>query len=237
MSIGSKFRKVAVVLVCAATVALVSGGCLSAPSDDGAERLAHEPDRAVAWADTAPEPLGPTGVRYGVPVGWRHDVAGAEAAAAAFVESSGMVVTAGRLDRRDALLAMSTAEFGPTHVEVTNRTLDDLSGSLVDRGLRQSDLLWSEHALTVDSTVLSDDEVEVQVWSVIVVALDGSPVARQVWHTSTLSMRWVDGDWKVDAWSEEMGPVPSAPAEVDVSAIESIEEVTSWARVPSGGTS
>ncbi len=106
-----------------------------------------------------------------------------------------------------------------------------------ERGLATSDLIWSEHALTVTSTAASDDELEVRVWSVLVIAARGGSVPRQVWRTSTLTLRWTDGGWRVDAWSTDPGPTPAPPTEVDPASIDDIDDVTSWPSAPRGGGS
>jgi hypothetical protein len=186
---------------------------------------------------TGPGPVGPTRYVSGIPVGWRHDQRGAEAAAAAFVDSSGTVATAGPLVRRDAVLTLATRGYGPALVEATDRQVDDLVFSLGQRQVRPADLVWREHALTVTSDVQSDDAVEVRVWSVLVVAVRGGSVPRQVWRTSTMAMRWVDGDWKVDRWSTDPGPFPAPPTEADVSSVDAVAAVASWRAAPSAGAS
>lgn len=182
-------------------------------------------------------PVGPTGKKYGVPTGWHHDRRGAEAAAAAYVETSGLVATAGALARRDAVLVIATPGYGPILAAGTDRRLDDLLFSLGERKQSRADLIWSEHALTLHSTARSADEIEVRVWSVVVLATRGGSVPRQVWRTSTLTLRWVHDDWKVDRWSTETGPLPAPPAEIDTSSVAAIAEVTGWPTAPSGGGS
>lgn len=210
-----------------------------APS--GSARRDRSDDIAVQGLDpvilAVANPIGPTRETHGVPVGWRHDRHGAEAAAAAYVDASRLVATAGPLARRDVVLALSTPDYGPSLVDATNHELDDLFFSMGERGLNRSDLIWSEHALTLNSTVRSDNEIEVRVWSVLVIAARGGSVSRQIWRTSTLNLRWVDDDWKVDRWSSDPGPLPAPPAEVDTASVAAISEVTSWSSARTGGAS
>lgn len=181
-----------------------------------------------------PDPLGPTGQDHGVPVGWRHDVDGAESAASGYVESSRLVATAGPLTRRDVILALATPRYGPDLVDATNHQLDDLLFALGAHGVTPAGLVWSEHALTVDATAHGSDRVDVGVWSVLVLAANGGSVARQVWRTSTITLAWTGGDWKVDRWDTRAGPLPAPPAEAQVSSVAEIESVTSWRPAVSG---
>lgn len=181
-------------------------------------------------------PIGPSRVVHGVGVGWRHDQVGAEAAAVAYVEASRLVGTSGPLARRDVVMTLATREYGPTLVEATNRQLDDLRFQLGERGASTT-LVWGEHALTVDSTSRSTDEIEVRVWSVLVVGAESGSVARQVWRTSTLAVRWVDEDWKVDRWSTRPGPLPAPPPEASASSVGEVTGVLGWRPAWSAGAS
>lgn len=181
-----------------------------------------------------PDPLGPTGHDHGVPVGWRHDIDGAEAATASYVESSNLVAKAGPLTRRDVILALATPRYGPELVDATDHQLDDLLFALGEHGVTPAGLIWSEHALTVDATAHGADRVDVRIWSVLVLAASGGSVARQVWRTSTLTLVWTSGDWKVDRWDTQPGPLPVPPAEAQVSSVAEIASVTSWRPAVSG---
>lgn len=197
------------------------------------------PSAASPSAGSVPAPsddlaVGPAGERHGVPVGWSHDRAGAEAAAVAYVEATDLVAHAGPLGRRDIVLTMATPAFGPTLLDTTNRQLDDLLFALGARGVAASSLVWSEHALTVTTAAEAPDVCEVRVWSVLVLAVLGGSTPRQVWRTSNLTLRWVNGDWKVDRWATTPGPLPAPPSEAEIGATSSIAEVTGWVRAHDG---
>jgi hypothetical protein len=237
MSDRSTIRSPLAAIAVTVLTALGVGACTPDPGSSEAERPARVASDDTAVLERLPDPVGPTGTGNGVPLGWAHDTAGAEAAAVAFVESSGLVATAGPLTRRDVILVMATARYGPVLVEATNRQLDDLLFELGERGLTPAELVWNEYALTVTSTPHDPDRVEVRVWSVLVMGTDGGSVARQVWRTSILSLDWVDGDWKVDQWNTEPGPLPAPPPEAAASSVAGIAEVTSWRSVSSGAAS
>lgn len=228
-----EMRLMVVAVVLAVAVVAAGFACAANPAltTPGPTPIADShPPVVVALSD----PLGPTGQDHGVPVGWRHDVGGAEAAASGFVESSRLVATGGPLTRRDVILALATPRYGPDLVDATDRQLDDLLFALGEHGVTPAGLIWSEHALTVDAIAQGADHVEVRVWSVLVLAANGGSVARQVWRTSTVTLVWTDGDWKVDRWDTRPGPLPAPPAEAQVSSVAEIASVTSWRPALSG---
>ncbi|MEW2267505.1 hypothetical protein ACGF5T_06860 [Streptomyces sp. NPDC047853] len=61
------------------------------------------------------------------------------------------------------------------------------------------------------TTQYSDTAASVDVWCTGVFGTTGekttSPVSSD-WFTMTLQLRWVDGDWKVEAFSQKDGPAP-----------------------------
>ena len=227
-------KTVLVALVTLSVIALIATGrhphvSLASPSPEDAAPALSTPVLLGR--------VGPTGIDHGVPVGWRHDEVGAQSAAAAFVESSGLAATAGPLSRRDVVLALATPTYGPALVAATDQQLDDLLFALGQRGVSPSDLIWSEHALTAHSDVRTADEIDVQVWSVLVLAARRGSAPRQIWRTSTLTLRWIGGDWRVDRWSTAPGPLPAPPAEVDVSSVAAVGEVVAWSPARPGGDS
>ena len=185
------------------------------------------PVAAESAAPTGPAGPGPAGTEAGVPVGWSHDQEGAEAAAAGFVRSTGLFVTSGTLTRRDVIGAIATPGYANELMKSVNDDLDELSTVLRDRGVNPADLVWFEYPLTVSST-MSTDGAEVRIWSVLVFGVRGESVARQIWTTSTLSLRWVDGDWKVAEWDSEQGPSPALTAAADVPPVDDVAAVAEW---------
>lgn len=202
-------------------------------SSDGT-RAHDDPTRLAAPVMVALDAPAPTTNAHGVMVGWPHTTPGATDAAAAYVRASGLVASAGPLQRRDVIASLATTGFASALVEESGRELDDLLFSLGERGLAPDDLVWREFPLTADEASASADHVEVRVWSVLVVGATGGSVARQVWRTSTISLRWEDNDWKVDAWDSAAGPVPASASDAEVSPVDDIAEVTGWSAVGGG---
>jgi hypothetical protein len=173
-------------------------------------------------------------VEHGVPVGWPLDQHGAETAAAAYVRSSSLIARSGPLTRRDAVLTMATSSYGPAMVAAVNRELDGLTVGTQGRSVSPQQLVWIEYPLTLTSTMTSATTAQVQVWSVLIVGIDGGSVARQVWRTSTITLEVEDGDWKVADWVGADGPSPVALNDTGLASVADVREVTSWATAGSG---
>jgi hypothetical protein len=179
--------------------------------------------------------VGPSGRREGVPVGWRHDVAGAEASAAGYVSVTGAVARSGPLARRDMLQTLASRRFAPVLVEQVNGDLNKLLFALGERGANTAGMVWVEYPLAVRSEAAGPDTVRVSVWSVSVFGVRSGSVARQSWRTSELSLVWEDGDWKVDRWTASEGPAPAPPPETPPSTVAAIAETAGWLPVTGEG--
>jgi hypothetical protein len=188
-----------------------------------------------ASASSGAAPVGPTDRRDGVPVGWRHDAAGAAAAATGYVGAIGVVTAAGPLERRDVIATFTTSSFAPALTARTDSQVDDLLFELGAAGRSAVDLTWAEYPLAEHPDGPVGDRTRVEVWSVSVIAVTGGSVARQVWHTDTLTLVWQDGDWKVDAWASTPGPTPGLGSEADLSPVAAVEANTNWPSTLTGG--
>jgi hypothetical protein len=234
-------RRLRAVVVAAVLVAVAlawwtmlhgSSGTQLAPSRSDMTVVAI-PDRASVPA--VADVVGPSGRSEGVPVGWRHDVAGAEAAAAAYVSVTGSVARSGPLARRDMLNVFASRRFGPVLVDQVTGDLNRLLFSLGERGVNPAGMVWVEYPLAVRSEAAGPDAVRVSVWSVSVFAVRSGSVARQSWRTSELALVWEDGDWKVDRWTAREGPAPAPSAEVQPSTVAAVGEAAGWRPVAGAG--
>lgn len=155
--------------------------------------------------------------------------ADAEASAISVVASTGDVVAAGFISRRELVESFCTERFGPTFASESGRAIDAMLLELGARDVERSELALLEEPVTATSTVTAAG-VQVRVWSVLVVAARGAGPARQVWRTVTVDMVEVDGRWLVDGWVSQFGPTPAAPAEAPIDAAEPVAVVLGWDR-------
>lgn len=183
---------------------------------------------AATPTPTAAPPLGPTGAIDGVPAGWRHDGAGARAAAIAYVSLTPKVAKAGFVTQRDMVLRLATAAYGPTLASVTVSQVDEIVFALGAHDVSPADLVVVEQPVTAQVQAATADRVTVAVWSVVVVGVPGSVPPQQVWRTVTVTLAWERGDWRIDDWTVTAGPNPAAPPEVQPADYRAIAVVAAW---------
>lgn len=211
-----------------ASLAVVVAAFVITRPTPSADQAAPARTLPILTTVVGPEPVGPASQHRGVSVGWSRDGAGATAAAIDRVRSIETIATAGPLERSDLIAVLATQRFRELLTASTNRQLDDLLFSLGGRGYAPSDLTWLEYPLTVNVDADTADAATVEVWSVSVVMVEGGSVARQMWHTDTLSLVWQDGDWKVDGWDSTPGPTPGLGSEVELSNLADVDAVGGW---------
>lgn len=191
-----------------------------------------------AEVDTPRPPLGAVvdvgATRVGPPAPADADApanatADAQASAVAVVASTGDVVAAGFISRRELVESFCTERFGPAFASESGRAIDAMLLELGARDVERSDLAVVEEPVSATSTATATG-VQVRVWSVLVVAAPGAGPARQVWRTVTVDMVEVDGRWLVDGWVSRFGPTPAAPAEAPIDAAEPVAVVLGWDR-------
>lgn len=217
-------------LVGSVLAALILAALLIARANDAEVDTPRPPLGAVVdVAATRVEPPAPVDA-----AGTANATAVAEAAAVSVVASTGDVVAAGFISRRELVASFCTERFGPTFASESGRAIDAMLLELGARDVERSDLAVLEEPVTATSTVTAAG-VQVRVWSVLVVAAPGAGPARQVWRTVTVDMVEVDGRWLVDGWVSEFGPTPAAPAEAPIDAAESVAVVLGWGRAQLAG--
>jgi hypothetical protein len=180
--------------------------------------------------EAAASRVGPRQVVKGVPVGYQRSQQGAVAAAANYarVLSSAMILDQAK--RRAALQTISA----PEALARQQRAFDQ-AVALLTKGLGVS------AAGAKDGTVLlravpvgwrleayTGDRAKVAIWVTSVIgALGGPPQGvpvREAWGTTTVELRWVDGDWKLLNTTTTDGPVPIADTATPTAASQLIPE-------------
>lgn len=166
--------------------------------------------------------------------GTEGDVTASDDAASAAVRVVGMtdeLVTAGHFTRRDLVRSIATTDFAPT-------LIGDASAAIVDFQFEvdTAEGFWLlQQPLTVRSETVDVDRVQVEVWSVIVVASTEFGVGRESWQTSVLEMVSVDGVWLVDSWQSVPGPAPAPSADLVFASPLELGEAMSHPRVGVAG--
>ncbi|MDV6277549.1 hypothetical protein R3Q06_29080 [Rhodococcus erythropolis] len=157
-------------------------------------------DDSGSGADAIRAAHGPTTTIDGVPAGYTRDQAGAQTAAVNFIQANGQTYQ-GRIDaaklREVAVSASAT--------DALNAVIDASSGR-TDLGKTVNNV-----PLIVTVTDFSQDSATVSVWGM---GVGQSPVSEgsdkvgilTVYSTSTVTMKWENGDWKAQDWKFVSGP-------------------------------
>lgn len=163
------------------------------------------------------------------------DVEGARAAAVAAVASTGDVVRAGMFSRLDMIERIATPSYAPVLASATTTQVNEFVVALGASGVDSTDLQVIEAPITATATAVSDRQVAVEVWSVLVVSMPDTSVARQAWRTVSLDMVEVDGRWLIDGWTSSAGPAPALPPEGQVASRDEVDSRLTWLPVTEGG--
>jgi hypothetical protein len=222
--------------------ATTSRGTAAGPVETPATSAATATPQPAASATTPPaqaQPaatsrVGPREVVSGVPVGYQRSQQGAVAAAANYARVLSGDLILDRSTRRKAIAALAA----PEALERQQRAWDQ-AAALLSKGLRIGD------GGPKDGTVLlravpvgwrleqySDDRATVAIWVTSVGGtFTGSPndvPVREAWGTTTVELRWVDGDWKQLKATNTDGPVPIADSATPTAASQLVPEANNF---------
>jgi hypothetical protein len=161
---------------------------------------------------------GPRRVEHGVPVGYQHSEQGAVAAAANYVKVLSSTLVLDQASRRKAIDTIAAPEARGRLQRAFDQDIGLLAKGLgvtagsADAGtvlLRAVPVGWRVEKY-------SGDRATVAIWITSVGGSLGDPPrgmpVREVWGTTTVQLRWVDGDWKQLDTTNTDGPVPIADA-------------------------
>lgn len=192
-------RGTGAVLAAAALIALVAVFFIGRASAGGGQAT---PPTAPGSADP-----GPTRTDNGVPVGYAHTRAGVVAATLNY----GAVLAGPRFlkaaQRRAALAVLGTAAYARTVERSSAPALRELERGPLGQGLRQGHpTLYEGAPLGYRVQQYTGDRAVVQVWGL---ALVGNTVAirpQAAFQTTTSTLVWQNGDWKLAAGNNRDGP-------------------------------
>lgn len=202
---------VGVVVVLIAAIAFANRGG-SADSEDAAS--AGDKAKSSATAPSGQQPVGnKTG---GIPSGFAHSEQGVESAAANYavaLVSADILRPARRTEIvRQVFDADKASELADKLDRVYNETFLDKVG-LDANGDAPKGSTYVSRTMPVGTrtTEYADSTATVEVWCTGVFGMAGESSTNPVtsdWFTLTLRLRWTDGDWKVDSFSQKAGPAP-----------------------------
>jgi hypothetical protein len=151
----------------------------------------------------------------GVPVGYSHTAAGAEAAAANYVvafNSADMVYSSVRDRLVDAIADPAIGSALQGQFDAAYAEIDDTYG-LSSYGAAPAGQTFVERAAPIGVSLVSDtgQSATVSVWVVTLAGLAGTGSQHAVsedWATVTVTLTWIDGDWKWFSFQSSDGPAP-----------------------------
>lgn len=205
------------VTVVGVVVLLIAAIAFANRGDDASEGNAPESEKVKSTA-TAPSGQRPVKSKSaaGIPKGFAQDQEGAESAAAnyAVVLVSADILKPARRPEivRQVFDAGRVAELEKNLDRVYDKAFLDKVG-LDANGEAPKGSTYVSRTMPVGTktTDFSGGTATVEVWCTGVYGMTGessqNPVTND-WFTMTLQLRWTDGDWKVDSFSQKEGPAP-----------------------------
>lgn len=199
---------VVVLLIAAIAFANRGGG------DSASDESSGDKTKSAPTAATGDQPVETKA--GGIPSGFAHNQQGAESAAANY---SVVLVSADILKpaRRSEIVQQV---FVADKVSALQAKLDKAYSKeflsnvgLDENGNAAAGQTYVSRTMPVGTKVTdhSADAATVEVWCTGVFGTAGddskNPVSND-WFTMTLQLRWADGDWKVDSFSQKDGPAP-----------------------------
>ncbi|MFJ3228876.1 hypothetical protein ACIPJS_36740 [Streptomyces sp. NPDC086783] len=201
---------VGVVVLLIAAIAFANRGEDDAPSGSGGG------DKAET-APTAPSGERPVQSKTGdIPTGYAHDQQGAESAAANYavvLVSADILKPAPRSEIvRQVFVADKVAALEDKFDKAYGKDFLSKVG-LDENGNAPAGRTYVSRTMPIGtkSTSYSDSAATVEVWCTGVFGTAGDDSTNPVtsdWFTMTLQLRWADGDWKIDSFSQKAGPAP-----------------------------
>jgi hypothetical protein len=183
----------------------------------------------AAAAAPAPPIAAPTGVVDGVPTGYPQTEAGAAAAATGYLSALQGLLFAD-LPTRQATLGRIAAPDAPT---VVSGMLDGLAAH--DRVLAyagqqdpKAEAFVRDAPVAYTVTAFTPQAATVEVWSVVVGAVDATALPTSSWGTTTVELTWASDGWRVASWLRRPGPTPSPGLEPATSLTGFLDQIAGW---------
>lgn len=217
---GSRGRPT-VGFVLAVVAALIVGGLvgrLTAPNDRDAP-APRPPSGGQAG-------VGPAREQAGVPVGYARSEEGAAAALLNYSVVLARLVLEPPAERQAALRLLATPEFAQRTATQLDRARAAAEQGPLGAALRgEGTAVFRGGPLGFRVVKATRDEAAVDTWAFGLVAATSGLEPRMTFQTSTSTLRWVDGDWKLAASRSRPGPAPAVDEDAQVSGRAFVDSV------------
>ncbi|MFI7342286.1 hypothetical protein ACIBUY_30640 [Streptomyces sp. NPDC050085] len=197
---------VGVVVLLIAAIAFANRG-----GDDGSSG-----DNGSAGSRAGSSPTAPTGTKP-VGSGFAHDEQGVQSAAANYAVQLGSADMFDKTKRDRVVDAVYTPSTAAARRGDLDKVYSDeaflTSIGLNKDGTAPSGTTFVSRIIPVGTktTAFQGDTATVSIWYSSLFGLAGegtkNPVSES-WYTNSYRMRWVNGDWKVEDFTQKDGPVP-----------------------------
>lgn len=158
--------------------------------------------------------VGPSSVAGGVPVGYAHSESGAVAAATTYLAVLAGPTVLDDTSRHAALDAVAL----PSARNAVDRTLTvDPSGAAaagLATALKDGSLIARTIPAGSHLRSYTAGDATVEVWAVSLLGTRTLAKASTSWSTTTVTLSWFDGDWKLAGLVGRAGPVPTPGPDV-----------------------
>jgi hypothetical protein len=200
-----------------------------------APTTAASPGTAAAKAEAAPATgVGPRRVTDGVGVGYAHSQQGAVAAAANYTRALSSALILDTAGRRAAIDTLAAPEARARLQKSFDRAVASIRAGLGVSGAAGDGAQVLLRATPVGWRVeqYGDGTARVAIWMTSVGGSvggnGGSAPVREGWGTTTVTLRWVGGDWKQVASTTTDGPVPIADVAPPTAAGELVSKANEF---------
>lgn len=214
---GRRFSVAAVLVIVAALLLGVLIGRLSAPDDErpGTPRASGGDSRT-----------GPTRSIDGVPVGYARTREGAVAALLNYGVVVSRLLLEPAAERQAALRVLGTAEFAERTERQLARAREAAEQGPLGAALRgEATAVYRAGPLGYRVTRFSRGEAVVDTWAYGIVATTSGLEPRMTFQSTTSTLAWHDGDWKLAASDSRPGPAPRVDADEQISGQAFIDGV------------
>ncbi|MGH3344887.1 MAG: hypothetical protein ACRDPK_18865 [Carbonactinosporaceae bacterium] len=171
----------------------------------------------------------------GVPVGYRHSAEGAQSAAANYAVAYGSEAMFDPAQRRAIVAAIADPAVATRLAARLDTAFAAVSKTygLDGDGDPPEGLTFVCRTLPVGVRLVSygGDTAVVAVWINGIIGLAGDESTRPVaegWHTMTVRLRWVEGDWRWRSFTQRDGPTPVSGRQPASGADEIARAVTTY---------